>query len=321
MYLGIDLGTSGLKLLLLDSQHRVHASVDAPLTLQRASAFGWVTQLTDSADEADLAHRVDGLDLAQRARAPIFLPYLSGERTPHNNPQASGVFIGLRAEHTAADLGYAVMEGVSFGLMDGLRAMGHSAPSATPPALVGGGARSDAWAVRCTGPRARMPLPRWAPPAWRGWPMAARKRKFASRWRWRRALRPTRRSASCWRSVIRVTARSIRRCKTCSETTPNQAGLERPQKKPPPLQGAGNRQGRNQLLFMNWSGTTSGADLAAIVFRDHDGGRSRAFARAVTRIAGPLAGVLGWVGNVRHLGAFTGMLDVDEHRLAIRRFA
>jgi xylulokinase len=84
--------------------------------------------------------------MAQRAAAPIFLPYLSGERTPHNNPNASGVFIGLRSQHKAADLGYAVMEGVTFGLMDGLRAMGQSALSTVPLALVGGGARNDSWA-------------------------------------------------------------------------------------------------------------------------------------------------------------------------------
>jgi xylulokinase len=85
----------------------------------------------------------------QRARAPIFLPYLSGERTPHNNPHASGTFIGLRSEHTAADLGYAVMEGVCFGLMDGQAAMARDTrPDAGPGqalSLVGGGARSDVW--------------------------------------------------------------------------------------------------------------------------------------------------------------------------------
>lgn len=155
----VSLGTSGVVFLVSDTfrpapEQAVHAFAHAlpgrwhqmSVMLSAASAFGWVTQLTGSADEADMAHRVDDLDLAQRARAPIFLPYLSGERTPHNNPQASGVFIGLRGDHTAADLGYAVMEGVSFGLLDGLRAMGHSEPSTTPLALVGGGARSDAWA-------------------------------------------------------------------------------------------------------------------------------------------------------------------------------
>lgn len=155
----VSLGTSGVVFLASDRyrpepEQAVHAFAHAlpgrwhqmSVMLSAASAFGWVTQLTGSADEAHLAAQVAQLGLAQRARAPLFLPYLSGERTPHNNPQASGVFMGLRSEHTAADLGYAVMEGVTFGLMDGLRAMGQSEPSNTPLALVGGGARSEAWA-------------------------------------------------------------------------------------------------------------------------------------------------------------------------------
>ena len=95
---------------------------------------------------AAAAARVAELSPAQRAAAPLFLPYLSGERTPHNDPDARGAFIGLRSAHTAADLGYAVMEGVTFGLIDGWRAMGQSQPVKVPLALVGGGARSDAWA-------------------------------------------------------------------------------------------------------------------------------------------------------------------------------
>jgi xylulokinase len=156
----VSLGTSGVVFLVSAAYQpapelAVHAFAHAlpvswhqmSVMLSAASAFGWVTQLTGSEGEASLATQVGALPLAQRAAAPIFLPYLSGERTPHNNPNASGVFIGLRSEHKAADLGYAVMEGVGFGLMDGLHAMGQSAPSDVALALVGGGARSDAWAT------------------------------------------------------------------------------------------------------------------------------------------------------------------------------
>ena len=52
----------------------------------------------------------------------------------------------MRQEHDAADIGYAVIEGVSFGLMDGFAAMRGDGPSASELALVGGGARSDLWA-------------------------------------------------------------------------------------------------------------------------------------------------------------------------------
>lgn len=155
----VSLGTSGVVFLVSNTfkpapELAVHAFAHAlpgrwhqmSVMLSAASAFGWITQLTGSASEAQLAARVAELSPDSRAAAPVFLPYLSGERTPHNNPDASGAFIGLRSAHTAADLGYAVMEGVTFGLMDGLRAMGQSQPSNVPLALVGGGARSDAWA-------------------------------------------------------------------------------------------------------------------------------------------------------------------------------
>jgi xylulokinase len=155
----VSLGTSGVVFLVSDRfqpapELAVHAFAHAlpgrwhqmSVMLSAASAFGWVTQLTGSPDEAHLSQQVAALPLSRRAVAPVFLPYLSGERTPHNNPNASGVFIGLRSEHTGADLGYSVMEGVSFGLMDGLRAMGQCEPSTQPLTLVGGGARSDAWA-------------------------------------------------------------------------------------------------------------------------------------------------------------------------------
>lgn len=54
---------------------------------------------------------------ALRRRAPIFLPYLNGERAPIWNPDARGVFFGLSADCTALDLAYAAMEGVCFSLM------------------------------------------------------------------------------------------------------------------------------------------------------------------------------------------------------------
>ena len=154
----VSLGTSGVVFRVTDAfapatERAVHAFAHAlpqrwhhmSVMLSAASAFGWVTRLTGQASEAQLSEAVAALPATRQARAPLFLPYLSGERTPHNNAAATGVFMGLRAEHDAADLGYAVMEGVGFGLLDGLHAMG--ATSANPAlALVGGGARSDVWA-------------------------------------------------------------------------------------------------------------------------------------------------------------------------------
>jgi xylulokinase len=76
----------------------------------------------------------------------LFLPYLSGERTPHNDPYAQGMFHGLSPEHQRAALAYAVLEGVSFGMVDGLDALRAAGTDVRQLSLVGGGARSAYWA-------------------------------------------------------------------------------------------------------------------------------------------------------------------------------
>ncbi len=73
----------------------------------------------------------------------MFLPYLSGERTPHNRSDLSGVFHGLTHDHDAAALAWSVIEGVCFGLLDGLRCL--ALPAAPILNLVGGGSRSELW--------------------------------------------------------------------------------------------------------------------------------------------------------------------------------
>lgn len=50
----------------------------------------------------------------------LFLPYLTGDRTPHMDPHASGMFIGLKLDHTDAHLIRAVLEGVCYSLRDGV---------------------------------------------------------------------------------------------------------------------------------------------------------------------------------------------------------
>ena len=74
-----------------------------------------------------------------------FLPYLSGERTPHNDPLIRGSLTGLSAATSREDLTRAVMEGVAFGLRDSFEAL--RATGAELPVLmaIGGGARSRYW--------------------------------------------------------------------------------------------------------------------------------------------------------------------------------
>jgi xylulokinase len=155
----VSLGTSGVIFLASDRfrpnpASAMHAFCHAlpgawhqmSVMLSAASALRWARELLGLPSEDALLDRVAQLTPAQRATAPIFLPYLSGERTPHNDPQAQGVLFGLTAGHDAASVGYAVIEGVGFGLCDGWASMGVAPAEVAQLSLVGGGARSALWA-------------------------------------------------------------------------------------------------------------------------------------------------------------------------------
>ncbi len=76
----------------------------------------------------------------------LFLPYLSGERTPHPDPRARGAFVGLTVHHTRAHLTRAVLEGVAFGLRDSLELMRSiGLPPASEVRATGGGVQSGLW--------------------------------------------------------------------------------------------------------------------------------------------------------------------------------
>ena len=156
----VSLGTSGVIFVVSDSfrpnpADAMHAFCHAlpgrwhqmSVMLSAASCLDWAVRLTGVADVPQLLARAFDLGPARRERAPLFLPYLNGERTPHNNPAAQGVLFGLTHDHDGADLAWSVLEGVGFGLRDGLNSL-HLPAQARPNslALVGGGARSEAWA-------------------------------------------------------------------------------------------------------------------------------------------------------------------------------
>jgi xylulokinase len=113
------------------------------VVLSAASCLGWIASLTGAADESALLAEVEASD--RDPGSVIFLPYLSGERTPHNDPHAKGVFFGLSHETTRADLGRAVLEGVAFALADGQAALLAAGTSINTVSLIGGGARSTLW--------------------------------------------------------------------------------------------------------------------------------------------------------------------------------
>jgi xylulokinase len=76
----------------------------------------------------------------------LFLPYLTGERTPHPDPLARGAFVGLTVRHTRAHLTRAVLEGVAFGLKDGFNLIAEAGlPARIEVRVSGGGARSTLW--------------------------------------------------------------------------------------------------------------------------------------------------------------------------------
>ena len=88
--------------------------------LSASSAVSWAARSFGLANEAALLAAAATLGDRGARRAPLFLPYLSGERSPHNDADAQGVLFGLTHAHGPADVAYAVVEGVSFGLRDGL---------------------------------------------------------------------------------------------------------------------------------------------------------------------------------------------------------
>ncbi len=154
----VSLGTSGVIFVsdhafLPDPARAVHAFCHCiPATWHRMSvilaagaALAWLARTLHTTEAALLDEA--GVAAAQQGTL-VFLPYLTGERTPHNNPAATGVFFGLTTATTRADMTRAVLEGVAFALADGLDALeGEGEGPARIPMLtaIGGGARSSLW--------------------------------------------------------------------------------------------------------------------------------------------------------------------------------
>ena len=110
--------------------------------LSAASCLTWVTHATGSASEAAL---LDEVAAADRDPGVLFLPYLSGERTPHDDADARGAFVGLTHATTRADLGRAVLEGVALAFVDAQDALLAAGTTIGRVSVIGGGARSPLW--------------------------------------------------------------------------------------------------------------------------------------------------------------------------------
>jgi xylulokinase len=117
-------------------------------------SFRWFRdQLGESEVTEAKGKGVDPYEILTRkaAEAPvgseglIFLPYLMGERSPHGDPYARGVYFGITARHTKAHLIRSILEGVSFGLRDMLDIMKELGQEVSEIRATGGGARSALW--------------------------------------------------------------------------------------------------------------------------------------------------------------------------------
>ena len=75
----------------------------------------------------------------------FFLPYLMGERTPHNNPDARGTFLGMTMNTTRSDMTQAVLEGVAYSLRDCLEIARSLGVKVERTRINGGGAKSPLW--------------------------------------------------------------------------------------------------------------------------------------------------------------------------------
>ncbi|MCB1517693.1 MAG: xylulokinase [Hyphomicrobiaceae bacterium] len=151
----VSLGTSGVLFVTNDrfrpnTEGAVHAFCHAvPNTwhqmgviLSATDSLNWIASNLGQSS-VDLANKV--AESYQGPGEEIFLPYLSGERTPHNNAAARGSFVGLSHLSDPVRLAQAVMEGVAFAFRDCQRVLGDAGTSVNKLIAVGGGSNSRLW--------------------------------------------------------------------------------------------------------------------------------------------------------------------------------
>ncbi|MCL2404828.1 MAG: xylulokinase [Defluviitaleaceae bacterium] len=152
----VSLGTSGVLFVAADDfavdtgPSAIHSFCHATgqyhlmgVTLAAAgSAKWWYEGILETSDyekeQAAMANNIGKNNV-------YYLPYLSGERTPHNDPLARGVFAGMSMTTTRSDMTQAVMEGVAFSLRDILSRVKDLGHTVTAARIIGGGAKSPVW--------------------------------------------------------------------------------------------------------------------------------------------------------------------------------
>lgn len=153
----ISLGTSGVFFVASDAYHAkaetaVHSFCHAlpgawhtmSVILSAASSLSWFADDIAKMPVSKLLEELESAKISIEHNC-LFLPYLAGERTPHNDPEAKGIFFGLTHNTDRAAMTHAVLEGVTFAIADGYHALKQAGVSIDSIALIGGGARSAYW--------------------------------------------------------------------------------------------------------------------------------------------------------------------------------
>lgn len=151
----ISLGTSGTLFVSSESYqapevHSLHSFCHADggwhlmgCILSAASCNAWWSD--NILKTKDYAAEQAGLEEKMGKNEVFFLPYLMGERTPHNDVNARGAFIGMRPDTGRGDMTLAVLEGVAFALRDCLEEGKAAGAKVERTMLCGGGAKSPLW--------------------------------------------------------------------------------------------------------------------------------------------------------------------------------
>ena len=153
----LSLGTSGVVFVSTDSpqiepEGRLHAFCHAVpgrwhlmgVMLSAAGSLRWFNdELAPDETVEDLVASAESVPPG--AEGLLFLPYLSGERTPHPDELARGAFVGLTTRHTRAHMVRAVLEGVAFGLRDSLELIRSTGIEIDQVRASGGGTQSGLW--------------------------------------------------------------------------------------------------------------------------------------------------------------------------------
>ena len=151
----VSLGTSGVVFMVTDdfapaADSGAHAFCHAlpslwhqmGVILAASDCVSWLCDITGR-DVENLMQEMAKTDLL--ATMPLFHPYLSGERTPHNDANATAGFLGLRRGDSAGDMARGVLQGVSFAIADCLDVLRDAGAVPTTLLATGGGSNNEIW--------------------------------------------------------------------------------------------------------------------------------------------------------------------------------